>query len=254
MRLILHAGTHKTGTTSIQKVLADNRDALRTQGVFYPTGRVPFGESAVPHHEFAHAMTGADPEGRRLAAAFVSSALSDARKDDQVIISAEPIYRHVSGRNDYRCFTLSNYWELRKRYLDAVARQLRDFDVNVLLFFRHADTFAEALYLALAEKSYWRGAFEHFLTEFAPWFQYERQIQLFRSAFGKLEVQSYEASLPEGGAVAAFFSAIGVPMPEGAKDVWVRRSPKLDLFPSPEARAEFRTRFPDAEPRRLGWT
>ena len=43
MRLILHAGTHKTGTTSIQKVLADNRDWLRERGLIYPDGGSVFG-------------------------------------------------------------------------------------------------------------------------------------------------------------------------------------------------------------------
>ena len=34
--LILHIGTTKTGSTSIQHVLAQNRDALLAQGVLYP--------------------------------------------------------------------------------------------------------------------------------------------------------------------------------------------------------------------------
>ncbi len=34
--LILHIGTSKTGSTSIQKVLARQRRALRTQGIVYP--------------------------------------------------------------------------------------------------------------------------------------------------------------------------------------------------------------------------
>jgi hypothetical protein len=34
--LILHIGTSKTGSTSIQRVLSTQRPALEAQGVFYP--------------------------------------------------------------------------------------------------------------------------------------------------------------------------------------------------------------------------
>ena len=36
MKIVLHAGMPKTGSSSIQTTLAANRDALRTQGVVYP--------------------------------------------------------------------------------------------------------------------------------------------------------------------------------------------------------------------------
>ncbi len=35
-RAIIHVGTEKTGTTSLQQLLADNRDWLRAQGVLFP--------------------------------------------------------------------------------------------------------------------------------------------------------------------------------------------------------------------------
>ncbi len=56
--LILHIGTSKTGSTSIQKVLARQRRALRAQGVFYP--RSPGGE----RHELLAVVACTDP--RRL--------------------------------------------------------------------------------------------------------------------------------------------------------------------------------------------
>jgi hypothetical protein len=36
MKLFLHAGIHRTGTTSLQRLLAQNRDRLRASGVAYP--------------------------------------------------------------------------------------------------------------------------------------------------------------------------------------------------------------------------
>ena len=36
MRLILHIGTHKTGTSSLQLFCRNNRKALLEHGIFYP--------------------------------------------------------------------------------------------------------------------------------------------------------------------------------------------------------------------------
>ena len=36
MKLFLHAGIHRTGTTSLQRALARNRDRLRAGGIVYP--------------------------------------------------------------------------------------------------------------------------------------------------------------------------------------------------------------------------
>ena len=37
MRLVIHAGPHKTGTSYIQQRLTDNRDFLRQSGWIYPS-------------------------------------------------------------------------------------------------------------------------------------------------------------------------------------------------------------------------
>ena len=37
MKLILHIGTHKTGTTALQRFLHSNREPLAVQGIHYAT-------------------------------------------------------------------------------------------------------------------------------------------------------------------------------------------------------------------------
>lgn len=49
MRLVLHIGSTKTGTTAVQKYLSEHRDALLEQGVYYPE----FGCRAGAHHILA---------------------------------------------------------------------------------------------------------------------------------------------------------------------------------------------------------
>lgn len=57
IKLFLHIGTHKTGSTAIQQLLWSNRDNLAAQGILYPD--LKMGTHA--HHEFAWA-TGIGPQ------------------------------------------------------------------------------------------------------------------------------------------------------------------------------------------------
>lgn len=50
--LVLHIGTHKTGSTSIQKSLHKNAKKLESQGVFYPTEKTVWGG----HHQLPWAL------------------------------------------------------------------------------------------------------------------------------------------------------------------------------------------------------
>jgi len=56
---VVHAGTHKTGTTAIQRFLAGNRERLARAGLYYPvTGLL---SAQLPgHHNAAFEVTG-DP-------------------------------------------------------------------------------------------------------------------------------------------------------------------------------------------------
>jgi hypothetical protein len=222
-RLILHAGTHKTGTTSIQKVLADNRASLRAQGLIYPDGGTAFGKTKIPHHRFSHALASADPDDKRKALTFLAEARHLARAGDTILISAEPIYRHVYGSDRWRELDTQDYWTGRQRYLDTVADVLSDFAVEVILFFRERESFAKSVHFELTKKGDWSGDIASFRIAHAPLFEYERQLELFRNAFPHVRVLNYEDAC-RAGLVKTFFETIGFPMPAGADSVWERAS------------------------------
>ena len=162
MRLVLHAGTHKTGTTSIQRVLADNRDWLRSRGLYYPDGGKIFRERT-PHHQIAHGLKSADPVLHRASLDYIRQIRCNARDGETVIISSEPIYRHISGRADANNVSDEEYWARRRRYLEDVARALHEFDVEVLLFYRRVDDFAVSSYGESVRKGSWHGDFMDFM-------------------------------------------------------------------------------------------
>lgn len=64
-RLILHTGTHKTGTTSLQKAFHDNRKHLARHGVLYPETGLSQKPGNWGHHDLAYAMR-SDTQARAL--------------------------------------------------------------------------------------------------------------------------------------------------------------------------------------------
>ncbi len=59
-RCVLHIGTEKTGTTSVQRFLAQNREALMAQGVFVPVSLAPADAEGGLNHSDLAAMSLAD--------------------------------------------------------------------------------------------------------------------------------------------------------------------------------------------------
>jgi hypothetical protein len=225
LRLILHAGTHKTGTTSIQKVLSDNRSWLRHHGLIYPDG-----DGVRHHHEFAGAFTGS-PKRSAQAVQFLDGARTQFESPrDVILISSENVYRHIEGHNDFKHFADADYWVRRDGYLRRLAEALHGFDVTVLLFFRERQSFARSLYAELVlSKKRWQGSPGEFVAEFCHWFEYERQIATFKAVFSNVRTLSYEKAT-EQGLIRTFFRTIEFPMPPNADQIWKRKTSRVVKF------------------------
>jgi hypothetical protein len=222
-KLVLHVGTHKTGTTSIQKVLAENRQFLRRQRLIYPDGGRQFSKVTRGHQDFSTSLSGIDPEGLRKAIDFISELRGSIDGRDTVLISAEQFYRHIHGHDWLQDYNCPDYWPLRRQYLETVASVLREFEVEILLFLRERESFARSLFYELRNKERWRGDFENFLINYRPWFEYDKQIDIFKTIFARIRIMNYEQACQEG-LMLAFFAAIGFQMPLRAEEVWERRT------------------------------
>lgn len=227
MRLVLHAGTHKTGTTTLQRVLSDNRVGLREQGLFYPrTSPFPIMRG---HHPFAHAIGSRDAGDRANAARFLAAARQEARPGETVLISAEAFYRQVAGGQGWSGLLAPDYWETREAYLADLSSALRDFDVTVLICFRDPAYFLAWLHRVFVREGVWAGDLERFKSDYAERFEYDRQTALIRRYFPSVETYRFEDALKDG-IVAHFFGRIGFVSPRGSEKVWER--PKKRTAPT----------------------
>lgn len=85
--VVLHIGRQKTGTTSLQSVLAENRAALSANGIWYPdTGRA----ADTAHHQLAVCLNPAQSnhdESKAVRSAFIAEV--QARPEPTIVVSSE---------------------------------------------------------------------------------------------------------------------------------------------------------------------
>jgi hypothetical protein len=205
MKLILHIGTGKTGTTSLQEFLAINSAPLAEYGVHY---------AAPPSLRMANPIADALHDGNEyLVRDFFETHIDQTyRKNASTMI--------VSAENFYGMSTLS---ALRKKHIcnDALDREhnliarLRTIvpenisAPQVVCYFRRPDRYAESLYNQHVKgSSLFSGDFDAFLKTIAPTLYYDHYIGLWASIFGKENcvVGSYEVT--RGNIIADFMSKI----------------------------------------------
>lgn len=130
--IILHAGTPKTGTTSLQLYLDRNRDALLDSGVLYP--RAGLSPQPEPKHQW---MIGQLMRGEMTAfQAMVEQALAEVRADTQtVILSSEGLFHR--------------WWDFPEAGLAALSWLAARYPVQLWVFFREPVSFARSFYIQM---------------------------------------------------------------------------------------------------------
>lgn len=196
--LLLHIGTHKTGTTSIQRFCGLNRGALRERGIWYPPADVGRFPSHYAHHRIAHAIAGRDPDfGIDDARHFFERVASGCRGGERVLVSAEPMYRHVIGDPDASGKpSRDKRHEAHVRYARAVASVVAPFEVTVLVVLRRQDLFVESLYAEQILATGYVRPIETFIAERDPLLDYHERLAGWAEVFGddRIRVDVYERS------------------------------------------------------------
>jgi len=206
-RALIHIGTHKTATTSLQTMVARNGEHFRSQDLFYPvSGRVGDG-----HHNLAWQL---NADGRyRPEAGTLTDLAAELRthRPRAVLISSED-FEYLQGKPDA---------------LATLSATLADLGylVGVILMLRRPCDYLESLYFELGK----HGLDESFATflarasanggaRFGDWdfrLDYEELVGSFARVFGSsdtvvLEYDQVEAVAPLLGACGRYL--LGVPL------------------------------------------
>lgn len=208
-RLHLHAGTHKTGTTAIQRFAAANRDRLCGQGLLYPRYANLFRTPNESHLALFHAIAGEkSPLGERqlprLAEDWKRRALDEGL---QVLLSAEAIWRHqVAGKSP-------GWGGKRRAYLQKVSDFLSPFDVQVHVVLRDQDRFVTSSYQENVRKATPAGhlTFMDFASrQLHSSLRYFDNLALLEEIVGPVTVHLYDDLQRDNALIRNFFAAFGV--------------------------------------------
>lgn len=203
-RAYVHVGTHKTGTTSIQALLAMNERAFREAGVYIPkSGRIDGASAAL--HNVAWELSG-DPRFDQNRGTF-NDVLCEAASENAEVL----------------CLTSEDFGLMHANV--AVLEKLRDgltsigYEPKVILYLRPQADYAESLYAEVIEgQDIDFGSFlAAVLSEGAyltSLFDYDRLTTSFAATFGanSMIVRTYRSSAsPER--LLADFTRIIAPAP-----------------------------------------
>ncbi len=183
MKLILHIGTHKTATTSLQHFFALNRQRLITQGFFYPENQ----DSAYVFNFLASRIAfGKQQE----AADFLAKARQQAEQANchTVLISGESFYAMTGFFFDLQKRSRTDdYWTHEERLILSVKAYCAGYeDVRVVCIFRPQDELAGSLYNQMVKNTFGISeSYAEFLEQSRPLYDYARHITLWEAVFGK---------------------------------------------------------------------
>jgi hypothetical protein len=131
LRLIIHAGTPKTGTTSLQSYLGKKQRKLRGKGILYPHNLAKLNNPTAPKHQWFE---------RNLAAIHLEhllenfqNILAQVKQDTHtIILSTEGVYNH--------------WWDFSDRARGILGELSELFDTQVWVWFREPLGFVESYY------------------------------------------------------------------------------------------------------------
>lgn len=227
-RCIVHAGAHKTGTTSVQDVLAAHRAELAAAGFVYPA----LGRGSRDHNALAHRLaTCADDELPALRGALARASVSTGARPDggaTLLLSAEELSTRICHPDPWAGFDDGDYWAHRRQYLARFRSLLPAAErTDVFVCFRDHESYAHALYATKVLSGKVDCSFTDFVRRCAPIFDYTRQAEVLAEVLGPVQVQAFDAL--RGDLVNLSFAWLGLPL-RVEHTPRLRPTPALDLI------------------------
>ncbi len=197
MQLILHIGTHKTGTSAVQECLYRNERLLAERGIYYahrPRARTL--------NQLAQLIaTGQRAEAR----ALLDSHLAKARAHGAttLLISAESFFAMTMFFHKLEGEVCENYWEAESRAVELLHSVLpADMAKQLVVFFRRQDKFLESVYAQTVRTRPVSATCEQFADTLGEALDYARHMRLWSRVFPDQVVHTYEET---ANAAARFF-------------------------------------------------
>ena len=211
-RLIVHIGTHKTATTSLQRHLAKNREALAARGIWYPDYGLIGHAPHYAHLGIVNALAGQhDKFSVAEAQAFFRAVMARVPDHEATILSAEPFYRHVAYPDGDGAVPAEpeRYWPRRAAYVARVRELFAGHAAEIVVVFRRQADYAHSLYQEHVKTTRYRGDFRAFRAAFWFHFDYLGQARAWAEGFA-LKPLRFDDLVAGAGPVKNFGAHLGL--------------------------------------------
>ena len=218
MPIHLHIGTHKTGTTAIQQVLRQHRQALAEIGIWYPCAAELLGNGSeeIPHLNFARSLHNPsrkksynDGQLRQMAAQIVRQ----SRQYPHTIISAESFW-HLGFPSARQGLDSEQLWQGKAAGITRLRQLFGDADVRVTAVLRERSAYMQSFYSEWISATSYRGRFKQFRRQLQHYWDYGRQLQAWAEHF-PVRAYAYESLCRAGALPQVFLERVcGEPLPQ----------------------------------------
>lgn len=187
-RLVLHIGSQKTGTTTLQGFLKTQTDALAQEGFHFLNA----GRTNIAHNSIIQLIRKGD--GQKIAEEILAEIAAHPNKT--CIISSEMFFRK----------------DMAQYFAKVLPAALR-LQTKVVVYIRRQDKYAESMYKQRVKNGRYQGTPVEYATSVVN-LHYGQTLAHFASAFGarNLVVRPFERSIFPGGDVLQDFARhVGIP-------------------------------------------
>jgi hypothetical protein len=174
-QLILHIGTHKTGTTFIQRFLASIQEELLSEGILYPISGRP---KATGTHQFGHHLLG-------WSACKMKG--FDFFEDEQYWLDVLEEIHTVKPK--MVVISSEAFGSCSPEQIVRVRKYFADFDVKVLIYLRNQFDFMVSWYKECVKSTMYEYSFREFIPEHIYFCDYDRLLKKWIEVFGKEQVE-----------------------------------------------------------------
>jgi hypothetical protein len=196
MTIFLHIGTHKTGTTAIQRHLGRNADFYASHGLWYPREAelLPGGRDAPTHLNIARSLDYSSklkPYSQAQLQDMAEALRERSKHHAHTIISAEAFWRIGFGRIDADDDS-EQMWKRKVENVERIRRLLgSEADVEVVCVIRERAAYLQSSYSEFILATFYHKSIHKFLRSFRHVADYQRQLKAWQQHF-PVRTLSYE--------------------------------------------------------------
>jgi hypothetical protein len=202
VRIYVHIGTPKTGTTTLQRFLCKNEKNLLDLGYLYPqSGRPSY--YPIAHYNLAHAMRFQEKIYAKHAGRWedLSSQFSD-------------LHREIEQKKPSNVIVSSESFGKRSEYIEKLQEEFSRYDVKILVYLREQKDFLTSYYIESIKQGSSKN-FEDFLCDEWNIGDYYNYLLPWSNSFGKenVTVRILKKNKLKGNLFEDFLASVGIKNP-----------------------------------------